>query len=51
MLEIAGAGHFPQLDDPAGFVTALNRFIAGSEPWPYDAARVRELMLAGSGGQ
>ena len=28
MLEIEGAGHFPQLDDPAGFVTAVNRFIA-----------------------
>jgi pimeloyl-ACP methyl ester carboxylesterase len=50
MLEIAGAGHFPQLDDPAGFVTAVNRFIAGSEPWAYDPKRVRELMLAGAGG-
>ena len=49
MLEIAGAGHFPQLDDPAGFVTAVNRFIAAREPWSYDPARVRELMLAGSG--
>jgi pimeloyl-ACP methyl ester carboxylesterase len=48
MLEIAGAGHFPQLDDPAGFVTAVNRFIAGSEPWDYDPKRVRELMLAGA---
>ena len=51
MLEVPGAGHFPQLDDPAGFVTAVNRFIAGTEPWAYDPARVRELMLAGSGGQ
>jgi pimeloyl-ACP methyl ester carboxylesterase len=51
MLEIAGAGHFPQLDDPAGFVTAVNRFVAGSEPWAYDPARVRELMLAGADGR
>jgi pimeloyl-ACP methyl ester carboxylesterase len=50
MLEVAGAGHFPQLDDPAGFVTAVNRFIARSEPWAYDPARVRELMLAGADG-
>jgi pimeloyl-ACP methyl ester carboxylesterase len=51
MLEIEGAGHFPQLDDPAGFVAALNRFIASSEPWTYDPARIRELMLAGADGQ
>jgi pimeloyl-ACP methyl ester carboxylesterase len=51
MLEIAGAGHFPQLDDPAGFVTAVNRFIARTEPWAYDPARVRELMQAGAGGR
>jgi pimeloyl-ACP methyl ester carboxylesterase len=51
MLEIPGAGHFPQLDDPAGFVAAVSRFIAGTEPWVYDPARVRELMLAGAGGQ
>jgi len=50
MLEVAGAGHFPQLDDPAGFVTAVTRFVARSEPWAYDPARVRELMLAGAGG-
>ena len=51
MLEIEGAGHFPQLDDPAGFVAAVNRFIATREPWSYDPARVRELMLAGSNGR
>ena len=44
-------GDFPQLDDPTGFVTAVSRFIAGSEPWAYDTARVRELMLAGPGGR
>ena len=47
MLEVADAGHFPQLDDPTGFVTAVTRFVASSEPWAYDPARVRELMLAG----
>jgi len=51
MLEIAGAGHFPQLDDPMSFVAAISRFIAGSEPWTYDPARVRELMLAGADGR
>jgi pimeloyl-ACP methyl ester carboxylesterase len=51
LLEIEGAGHFPQLDDPAGFVAAVNRFIAGREPWSYDPARVRELMLAGAGAR
>ena len=51
MLEIEGAGHFPQLDDPAGFVAAVNRFIATREPWSYDPARVRELMLAGADGR
>jgi hypothetical protein len=33
------------------FVAAVNRFIAGSEPWTYDPARVRELMLAGADGR
>ena len=51
MLEVDGAGHFPQLDDPAGFVAALERFIAGTEPWRYDPARMRALMLAGADGQ
>jgi pimeloyl-ACP methyl ester carboxylesterase len=51
MIEIAGAGHFPQLDDAAGFVAAVDRFVASTEPWAYDPARVRELMLAGAGGQ
>jgi pimeloyl-ACP methyl ester carboxylesterase len=51
LFEIEGAGHFPQLDDPTGFVTAVNRFIATREPWSYDPARVRELMLAGAGGR
>jgi pimeloyl-ACP methyl ester carboxylesterase len=51
MLEIEGAGHFPQLDDPAGFVAAVNRFIATREPWRYDPTRVRELMLAGADGR
>jgi pimeloyl-ACP methyl ester carboxylesterase len=51
MIEIEGAGHFPQLDDPAGFVAAVGRFVANTEPWVYDPARVRELMLAGAGGQ
>jgi pimeloyl-ACP methyl ester carboxylesterase len=51
LLEIEGAGHFPQLDDPAGFVTAVNRFIATREPWSYDPARIRELMLAGAGAR
>jgi hypothetical protein len=51
MIEIEGAGHFPQLDDPARFVAAVNRFVAGTEPWVYDPARVRELMRAGVAGQ
>jgi hypothetical protein len=51
LLEIEGAGHFPQLDEPARFVAAVNRFIATREPWSYDPARVRELMLAGAGGR
>jgi pimeloyl-ACP methyl ester carboxylesterase len=51
MIEIEGAGHFPQLDDPAGFVAAVGRFVANTEPWVYDPAGVRELMLAGAGGQ
>jgi hypothetical protein len=32
-------------------VTAVNRFIATREPWSYDPARVRELMLAGADGR
>jgi hypothetical protein len=51
MVEVAGAGHFPQLEDPAGFVAAVERFIAGTEPWRYDPARIRAMMLAGAGGQ
>jgi pimeloyl-ACP methyl ester carboxylesterase len=49
MLEIEGAGHFPQLEDPAGFVSALSTFIATTEPYSYDPQRVRELMRAGAG--
>ena len=37
---------------PARFATVLvPDFVAGSEPWAYDPARVRELMLAGAGGR
>jgi pimeloyl-ACP methyl ester carboxylesterase len=49
LIEIPGAGHFPHLDDPYRFATAVEEWIAGTEPGRHDAKRLRELLLAGGG--
>ena len=43
-----GSGHYPQLDDPERFSTLLSDFIATTEPAEYDAASLRERLLAGA---
>ena len=48
-LEIFGdSGHYPQLDDPERFSDLLRDFIATTEPAEYDAASLRERLLAGA---
>ena len=42
---IAGAGHFPHLDEPAGFARALESFLAATEPAAFSETRIRELMM------
>ena len=42
------SGHYPQLDDPARFSELLGDFIASTEPAEYDAALLRERLLAGA---
>jgi pimeloyl-ACP methyl ester carboxylesterase len=44
-LEIfAGAGHFPHREEPARFVSALERFVASTEPAAMPESRWRELL-------
>jgi pimeloyl-ACP methyl ester carboxylesterase len=41
----AGAGHFPHHDDPVGFATAVEEFIAETEPAMPDEDRLRRLVV------
>jgi pimeloyl-ACP methyl ester carboxylesterase len=50
-LEIFGrCGHFPHRDDPARFVTTVERFLATTDPALHDPARWRRLLRAGRAG-
>ncbi|MGZ8176688.1 alpha/beta fold hydrolase [Williamsia sp. SKLECPSW1] len=42
-----GAGHFPHHDDPARFVTAVERFIAATQPMEHDTDEWADLLTAG----
>ena len=44
-------GHFPHHTDPIRFVTELEDFIDSTEPFRFDAARVRSQLRAGAPGR
>jgi pimeloyl-ACP methyl ester carboxylesterase len=46
-VEIAGAGHWPMLDEPEKFARALSDFIERTEPYEFDLEEVRETMRRG----
>jgi len=47
LVEIAGAGHWPQLDDPDRFAAALSEFVETTEPHEFDFDRMREMLRRG----
>jgi pimeloyl-ACP methyl ester carboxylesterase len=47
LVEIPGAGHWPQLDDPDRFVAELMEFIETTEPYEFDLDQMREMLRAG----
>jgi pimeloyl-ACP methyl ester carboxylesterase len=48
LVEIEGAGHWPQLDEPDLLSEALIEFIEGSEPYEFDIDRMREQLRLGA---
>jgi pimeloyl-ACP methyl ester carboxylesterase len=42
-----GVGHLPQLEAPGRFVAALQRFLAETDPAPWDPSQWRERLAAG----
>jgi len=49
LVEIAGAGHWPQLDDPDRFVAELGKFVETTEPHAFDLDRMRKMLRRGPG--
>jgi pimeloyl-ACP methyl ester carboxylesterase len=49
LVEIAGAGHWPQLDDPDRFVAELGEFVETTEPHAFDLDRMRKMLRCGPG--
>jgi len=49
LVEIPGAGHWPQLDDPDRFVAELTEFVETTEPYAFDLDRMREMLRRGPG--
>jgi pimeloyl-ACP methyl ester carboxylesterase len=47
LVEIPGAGHWPQLDDPDRFVAELTEFVETTEPYSFDLDQMREMLRAG----
>ena len=47
LVEFAGSGHWPQLDDPDRFAAALVDFIESSEPYEFDLERMRDQLRHG----
>jgi len=45
-----GVGHFPQSEDPAGFVEVLTDFLRTTEPSAFTAAEHRDRLQRGSDG-
>jgi pimeloyl-ACP methyl ester carboxylesterase len=50
LVEIPGAGHWPQLDDPARFASELTRFIETTEPYEFEVEHMREMLRRGPRG-
>ncbi len=46
---LPGVGHFPQSEDPAGFVEVLTEFLHTSEPSAFSAEEQRDRLHRGSG--
>ena len=49
LVEIPGAGHWPQLDDPDRFVDELTEFVETTEPYVFDVDQMREMLRRGPG--
>jgi pimeloyl-ACP methyl ester carboxylesterase len=47
LVEIPGAGHWPQLDDPDRFVDELNEFVETTEPYEFELGHMRKMLQAG----
>jgi pimeloyl-ACP methyl ester carboxylesterase len=47
LVELEGAGHWPQLDMPARFTDALVDFIESTEPFAFELDRMREQLRRG----
>jgi pimeloyl-ACP methyl ester carboxylesterase len=50
LVEIPGAGHWPQLDDPTGVANSLRSFIETTEPYEFDLDHMREMLRRGPAG-
>ena len=48
LVEIPGAGHWPQLDDPDRFGAELTEFVETTEPYRFDLDQMREMLRAGA---
>jgi pimeloyl-ACP methyl ester carboxylesterase len=48
LVEIPGAGHWPQLDDPDRFVAEITEFAETTEPYRFDLDQMREMLRAGA---
>jgi pimeloyl-ACP methyl ester carboxylesterase len=49
LVEISGAGHWPQLDEPDRFVAELTEFVQATEPHAFDLERMRQMLKRGPG--
>ena len=50
LVEIPGAGHWPQLDDPAVVAGAIEEFVRTTEPYEFDLDHMREMLRRGPEG-
>jgi pimeloyl-ACP methyl ester carboxylesterase len=47
LVEIPGAGHWPQLDDPDRFVAELTEFVETTEPYEFELEHMRKMLQTG----
>ncbi len=50
LVELAGAGHFPMLDDPDRIADELAAFVEETEPYVWDIDSMRQSLRAGPAG-